>query len=227
VTAFLSALGGKLAERWLALLVLPGLLFLTAVAVAATLGQRGWSDVAALRDQLNTIAAEPALRSTGTVVLVLIAVLAGAAGAGLIAQALGGGWERLWLTDSRVFSTLTSRRTRRWTTADENFRAALVAAGKAKIADSKDAKALATRAAELNAARNRIALATPWTPGPSTPTSWTSSRRGPGCGSWCRTRHEPNSPRPARRCPRQPGWARGVSGTSSWASGGGRPRWPA
>lgn len=121
----------------------------------------GTGRTAALRDQLNTIAAEPALRSTGTVVLALIAVLAGAAGAGLIAQALGGGLERLWLTDSRVLGALTSRRTRQWTTADEDFRAALVAAGKAKIADSEDAKALATRAVELNAARNRIALVTP------------------------------------------------------------------
>ncbi|HEX5406688.1 MAG TPA: hypothetical protein VFX16_30815 [Pseudonocardiaceae bacterium] len=164
MTAFLSTLGGKLAERWLALVVLPGLLYLTAVTVAVTLGQRHWSNTAVLRDELNTVAAEPALRGTGTVVLVLLAVLAGSAAAGLVAQALGIGLERLWLTDSSVLSALTNRRVQRWTTADQDFRVALVAAGKAEIAKAPEAKGLTAWAGELNAARNRISLAAPTHP---------------------------------------------------------------
>ncbi|MER7108534.1 hypothetical protein [Streptomyces sp. NPDC000229] len=162
-SAFLSALGGRIAERWLTLLALPGLLFLAALTTAMVLGHEHWSDVERLRAWLDTLAASPASRSTGTVALVALGVLAGAAVTGAAAQSLGTGVELLWCAEPHgpLLRYLTDRRLRRWRAADAVFRTALVAAGRARIGGAADADRLAGIAERHYADRGRIAAAPP------------------------------------------------------------------
>jgi hypothetical protein len=162
-SGFLSALGGRLAERWLAALALPGLLFLSAVTTAMVLGHGHWSDLDRLRAWLDTTADSPASHSAGTVVLVAAGVLAGAAVAGAAAQSLGTGVELLWCAEPHgpVLRYLADRRSRRWRAADASFRSALVAAGRARIAGADDADRLADLAERRHADRDRIGAAPP------------------------------------------------------------------
>jgi len=160
VGGFLAALGDKLAEKWLSLLVLPGLLFLAVAAGGQVLGQHHPFDGGRLSRRVDMLAAEPAAHATGTVVLVAAAVLAASAGAGLLAAALGGAVERLWLGDwpawaAPVARALGVRRQRRWEAAQERYREAVTA--RVRGTGSSDT-------AHLNEARNRIALARPQRP---------------------------------------------------------------
>ncbi|TDT31417.1 hypothetical protein EV562_11123 [Streptomyces sp. BK208] len=162
-SAFLSALGGRIAERWLAALALPGLLFLAAAGAATVLGHAHWSDVERLRDRVDTLSASPASHSAGTVVLVALGVLAGAAVTGAAAQVLGSGVELLWCAQPHgpVLRSVADRRLRRWRAADARFRTALVAAGRARIEGSDDADRLTGIAERRHAERDRIASVPP------------------------------------------------------------------
>ncbi|MEU9220396.1 hypothetical protein AB0D47_28095 [Streptomyces sp. NPDC048376] len=162
-SGFLSALGGRIAERWLAALALPGLLFLSALTTAMVLGHEHWSDLERLRAWLDTMAESPASRSAGTVVLVAAGVLAGAAVAGAAAQSLGTGVELLWCAEpyGPVLRYLADRRSRRWRAADAAFRTALVAAGRARIEGADDADRLADIAERRYADRDRIGATAP------------------------------------------------------------------
>jgi len=144
VTGFLTALGNRLAETWLSLLVLPGLLFVTTAAAGGVLGHRHPFDPGRLARRIDALAAEPATHATGTVVLVAAGVLACSAGAGLLASALGGAVERLWLGDwprplARPARALTERRARRWEAAHRRYRRAL--ADKARLRARADSDA--------------------------------------------------------------------------------------
>lgn len=172
MSAFLSTLGGKLAERWLSLLAIPGLIYLVALTTAATLGHSHWYDAGRLRARLDALAAAPGAHSPGAIAAVAIAVLAGAAAAGSAAQAVGAWIERIWLMDARgpVTRRLAARRLRRWQDADTGYRTALVEAGRARIGGSIDADVLADNAERHYAARNRIGLTPPRHP------FWTGDR---------------------------------------------------
>jgi hypothetical protein len=96
MTGFLAEAGQKLADRWAALLAVPGLLYLAAVIAAAVLGQR---DALSYPDLSRTIAAwatGPALKSAGGTALIIAAVLAGSLAAGLVAAAGGRLVESVW-----------------------------------------------------------------------------------------------------------------------------------
>ncbi|MFE9610765.1 hypothetical protein [Streptomyces sp. NPDC006012] len=160
MTRFLEALGGKLAERWLALLLGPSVLLMGVIAAGVSLGHRRWHDTGLLLDRLDRLSAQPALRTGGTLVLVLAGVLVVSTGLGLAVTALGAVVERLWLGDRP--RRLTARRRRRWDAAQERFDRALVAAARAER--TPEAAAAAARARELNALRNRISLAPPARP---------------------------------------------------------------
>ncbi|TVL90264.1 hypothetical protein [Streptomyces sp. SAJ15] len=135
----LSELGKKLAERWLSLLVLPGALYLAVAATATVLGHTHPFDLPRLTGQITAWANHAAAGTVGGQVVVLAAVLAGAAAAGLAAQTLGSLTERLglaadWPTWTPPFRHLaawrTARRRHRWRTAartwhDHRERAAL------------------------------------------------------------------------------------------------------
>jgi hypothetical protein len=97
MSGFLGELGKKLAERWVSLLVLPGAMYLAVACVATVLGHRHALDPVLLADRVTVWAASPAAAGVGGQLVLLAAVLAAAAGAGLVAQALGSAVERLVL----------------------------------------------------------------------------------------------------------------------------------
>lgn len=166
MSKFLETLAGRLAERWLTLLVLPGALYL-AVAIAATrLGHAHWYRLDLLRHDLTRIAAEPAVRSPGTVALALAGLLAASAVAGILNQALGTLFRATWFARPRgpLTRALTRRRARRWDAADQRFREATVVAGEAQLVSEPGTADLIRQAEERAAARNAIGLVRPSRP---------------------------------------------------------------
>ncbi|TDD19709.1 hypothetical protein [Nonomuraea diastatica] len=171
MSGFWSGLSGKLAERWLSLLALPGLLVLGTAVTAAALGHRRWHDVGLLATHIGKLAGEPAMRNTGAVILVLLGVLGGSAAVGLTVQAFGWAIERLWTGrwPTLVARPLVAWRRRRWTRATERYRAALIAKHHALHQRSGDDRAPSEQARppdtqRLNDARLRIGLTEPACP---------------------------------------------------------------
>lgn len=124
MNAFLGELGKRFAERWLALLVLPGALYVAALTVASVLGHRRALDAGGLGTWTDRLAAAQATGKTGTGLLVAAGVLAASAAAGLGASALGFFVERLWVADGRSWPLrpLARLRRRRWLRAQEQVR---------------------------------------------------------------------------------------------------------
>lgn len=89
MSGFLTELGTKIADRWMTLLVLPGLLWTAALAAALRLGQEHAVDVAPLRVWLDQIAGEPASHYIATVALAAAATLLAAVAVALAAFAFG------------------------------------------------------------------------------------------------------------------------------------------
>ncbi|MER5888014.1 hypothetical protein ABT160_29705 [Streptomyces sp. NPDC001941] len=163
---FLDALGGRLAERWLSLLVLPGAVYLAVAATAATLGQGHALDVPRLVRHVTRYAASPQVTSGGAQVVLLAAVLLGAAVLGLAARAAGAVLERLalgagWRRWPRPWSTLARRtvvrRRDRWHRAHARWHREWRAARAPRPADRPD-PAARHRAAHH---RDRIAVERP------------------------------------------------------------------
>jgi len=134
VGGFLAELGKKLAERWLSLLVIPGLLYLGTLAAAHTLGYRHPFDIARITGQLDAWTTSPGSTTTSGLVVILLAALLAAAGAGVAAQALGSLTERGWLADRwqswpsplrRLAESRIRNRTRLWRAATETYRSQL------------------------------------------------------------------------------------------------------
>ncbi|MFJ2375561.1 hypothetical protein ACIOZL_22550 [Streptomyces sp. NPDC087769] len=122
----LSELSKKLAERWLTLLVLPGALYLAIAAAGHTLGQSAALDVERLTHTISDAARAPQVTTMGGQVVLLAAILAGAAASGLAAQSLGSVVERAalaagWQAWPWLFGALVerhvARRQRRWDAA--------------------------------------------------------------------------------------------------------------
>jgi hypothetical protein len=109
MTEFLGEIGKKLAERWVAFLAVPGLLYLAAVTCAVVLGQDHALDFASLSNQITRWAGSATLRSVGSAALIAAAVLAGSVVGGLAAAALGRLTEAIWTTAGR-------RRPAKWLT---------------------------------------------------------------------------------------------------------------
>ena len=127
MTGFLTEIGSKLADRWVALLALPGLLYLAAVTAAAVLGQQHALSYPVLSGKITSWADGPVLKSAGGAVLIIAAVLAGSVLAGLAATAGGRFVEILWTLPGRHLPA-------RWLTAWRRERSA-----RAKvIADNPD-----------------------------------------------------------------------------------------
>ncbi|MCX4970790.1 hypothetical protein OHA98_39810 [Streptomyces sp. NBC_00654] len=164
----LATLGGKLTERWLNLLVLPGALFLAATALCTTLGHRHWHDIDRLRTTLDDLATRPALDHTGTAALLVALVLLTATAASLAAQFLGSVIEQYWLRFARdpLSHALVDRRRRKWGRREQE----LDAAYPVTRTDTEDGDAVPTPApthAQIQAltdARNRVALRKPTRP---------------------------------------------------------------
>ncbi|WP_089158370.1 hypothetical protein [Micromonospora sp. NBS 11-29] len=166
MTAFITSLGGRLAERWLQALLLPGVLFVGAVAVAGRLGHGRWSDVGDLAAAVDQLGAWATGRGNGAVALLAVAVVAGAVAAAALAQGLGRvvvlGWTTTWGPLGRL---LVRRRRHRWRRAVDRYEEALRVKARLLLGvrpadpppELPDTVALAT-------ARDRIALVEPRLP---------------------------------------------------------------
>jgi hypothetical protein len=128
VNGLLAELGKKLADRWMALLVLPGLLFTAVATAAVTLGQRHWADVGAVGHFVGRLATAGTDQQDGltrTVLLLVILLLASFA-SGLLARALGtpvehvlaGRWPAVL---DRLKIACTRRRQDAWAQANQEW----------------------------------------------------------------------------------------------------------
>ncbi|MFD5557303.1 hypothetical protein ACFWIA_26120 [Streptomyces sp. NPDC127068] len=151
----LATLSGKLTERWLNLLVLPGALFLGVLATGVTLGHGHWQDLGRLRAALDGLAGRPALERTGTAALVVAILLLLSSALSLGAQFLGAGVERYWLREARFAPSrvLVRRRAARYRRAD-----------RARTAAIRDPATAEPEIARLTLVRDRIGLVPPSRP---------------------------------------------------------------
>jgi hypothetical protein len=101
MTAFLGEIGGRLADRWAALLAIPGLLYVAAITAAAVLGQRDALSYSLLSQKVTAWADSPVLRSPGGAVLIVAAILAGSMIAGMTVTTAGSFTEILWTLPGR------------------------------------------------------------------------------------------------------------------------------
>jgi hypothetical protein len=145
MTGFLGEIGRKLAERWVALLAVPGLLYLGVITIAVALGQDHALDFSWWSRQVSRWADSAALRSTGGALLIAAAVLTASIAAGLAAAVLGRVTEIAWTAPGR-------HRPARWLT---NWRRARSQHAK-RIADDPASSVIQVRGAIARA--NRICL---------------------------------------------------------------------
>ncbi|MFF6916596.1 hypothetical protein [Streptomyces sp. NPDC012466] len=144
MTTFLSALAGKAAEKWLALLLLPGVVYLAGVAAAVVLGHAHALDPAELQLAIDRLAAHPGASSAGAILLVAAGVLAAATLAGMCARASAVVVECLWTSrgDRWPGRLLVRRRVHRWQRADAACEAAGTRAELARAMERREAIAL-------------------------------------------------------------------------------------
>jgi hypothetical protein len=117
VTAFLEQLGAKIVDRWLASLLLPGLLWLCCAVVASQLGWGHAVDPGAAEPLVRWFAGQ---RSVAQALLLVAGLLGGSAAAGLAATGLATVLRRAWTLPGRVVPAkwLRQWRKRRWDAAD-------------------------------------------------------------------------------------------------------------
>ncbi|MGC4815907.1 hypothetical protein [Micromonospora sp. DT63] len=126
MNAVIASLGGKLAERWLAALALPGLVFVAIAAAAVRLGHAHWWDLPLLGQEVDRLALGPPARSTGSALLIVLGVVLGSVVAALAAQSLERLVLALWTQDwGRAGEALTRRRRRLWNAAMDRYENAL------------------------------------------------------------------------------------------------------
>jgi len=168
VGGFLSALGQKLAERWLTLLVLPGALFLAVGAAAHSLGHTHALDYHYLTERITDQARTSAAATLGGQVVLLGATLAASAAVGMAAQGLGSVVQRTtlaadWRTWPRPLRLLAQacvyRRHARWTAATHRYRQQLDADARVLARQQRHADPAPRRAAHH--AMMRIAAEAP------------------------------------------------------------------
>ncbi|WP_406230028.1 hypothetical protein [Nocardia sp. NBC_01009] len=178
---FLTEVGKKLAEKWVTLLALPGVLFIAVAAIGSTLGHRRAFDAKALVDRMGQLTEQLGKAGNSAIVLCVASVLLASVGAGIAAQAATSLVQRAWFVDRRSridgppprYAALTwlrwlptrirnahnrlcrlaiDHRSGRWDFIEAAFHAAQTAAADDAVL------------AELADARNRIALARPVKP---------------------------------------------------------------
>lgn len=165
MSAFLTEVGGKLADRWASLLLLPGLLWVGTLTAAVLLGQADPFNVTVLRDNADRLSTGRAAGSAGTVILTAAGVLLASAAAGLAAAALGGLAQRGWAQPggNRPLAWLARLRQHRWDRATAMLRAAIAQAAKPQSSPADRTRA-EVRAREAAARRERLGSARPERP---------------------------------------------------------------
>ncbi|MGH3849608.1 MAG: hypothetical protein ACRDR6_07870 [Pseudonocardiaceae bacterium] len=137
MATFLGELAKKLAERWLTLLVVPGMLWVATATTSVILGYDHWADPRRLTDELSRSLS--GVRQPAEVGAFVVGVLLSAATASLAAQALGTVIGHLWLAEwpavlGRVDKRLTEGRRRTWDGTQQKIMKAAAAADRARLA---------------------------------------------------------------------------------------------
>jgi len=119
VTSFLEQLSVKIVDRWLANLVVPGLLWLCCAVLAVRLG---WAHAVDLQAAESLVRELPGERSAGQALLLVVAALFGSAVAGLAAIGLATALRRAWTWPGKTVPVkwLRQWRGRRWNAADRD-----------------------------------------------------------------------------------------------------------
>ncbi|MFI5614440.1 hypothetical protein [Amycolatopsis sp. NPDC051903] len=119
MTGFLEQLSVKIVDRWLANLLVPGLLWLCCAVLAVRLG---WAHAVDLRAAEALVRELPAGRSAGQALLLVAAALFGSAVAGLAALGLAAALRRAWTWPGTTVPVrwLRQWRGRRWHAADRD-----------------------------------------------------------------------------------------------------------
>ncbi|MFG1841593.1 hypothetical protein ACGFH8_24590 [Micromonospora sp. NPDC049175] len=126
MNAVIASLGGKLAERWLASLALPGVVFVAVCAAAVRLGHAHWWDLGLLRQEVDRLALGSPARSTGSALLIVLGVVLASVVAATVAQSLERLVVALWTQGwGRAGEAVTRRRRRRWHAAVDRYENAL------------------------------------------------------------------------------------------------------
>ncbi|WP_216893437.1 hypothetical protein [Nocardia alni] len=122
MSSFMGELAKKLADKWLTLLVLPGLLLLATAACAYLTRGKAWNDTTSVSTQLTGRAQTLTSHGNVAVALAATAVLLAAAAAGLTANAASWLITRLWLAErlNWLGKPLTWWRTQRWNAAQHS-----------------------------------------------------------------------------------------------------------
>jgi hypothetical protein len=163
VSAFLAEAGAKLADRWLQILLLPGLLWTGTLTAALQLGQTHAFAVGRVTTWIDALALRPAAHAPGTVVLAAAGILLSCTGVGLLASGLGGLVERMWALpgDMPPASWLVRARRWRWDAATARLKNAIRTAAQDAGADPARA---AARVRSCQRRRDRLGSARPSRP---------------------------------------------------------------
>lgn len=161
---FLDELGKRLAERWAAALVLPGLSLTAAAGVGALLGQGSALDWRLAVGRIGRTVAATARWSTLGQVAALVALALGSAILGAFVQACAEGLHRLWVGDwPRVMRPLAdrliARRHSRWYDLQERL-----TARRAQVPPEQRSPDVLRDLDDLSDRRDRISLAAPSRP---------------------------------------------------------------
>ncbi|MGW3726605.1 hypothetical protein [Streptomyces sp. F001] len=124
MNTFLQELSKKAAERWAAVLLGPGLLFVACVLVGRHQGFTRALDLAHLRAYVRSVSTDKAYQEPAGLVMAASVVLLGAAVAGLVASSAGGLVERLWLPAGPDWyvNLLVRWREWRWSRKEQAYR---------------------------------------------------------------------------------------------------------
>ncbi|MCD9144946.1 hypothetical protein [Streptomyces albireticuli] len=166
----LAELGRRYVERWVAVLVLPGLLYVAGAVAAHRLGHAHWADVGRLAGLLDPGGPLGGGR-TSLWVLAFVVLPVLSAAAGLAARGAAAALGRLWFDPwpyglRRLARRRTAARAKRWRAADRAYLAELEGSGARPPAEAR------ARIDALAARRNAVALGPPGHP------TWTGDRLG-------------------------------------------------
>ncbi|QIZ00153.2 hypothetical protein HEP87_47810 [Streptomyces sp. S1D4-11] len=133
MTTLLQELSKKAAERWAAVLLGPGLLFVIGSVVANRQRFDHALDLDRLRAYVRALAGDRSHQEPGRLVVAAAVVLLSSALMGLVATSAGRFVEHVWMpTRPRWYvDSLTRRRVSRWERADSALTAAVAEAGRA------------------------------------------------------------------------------------------------
>jgi hypothetical protein len=163
MNSVLAELGRRYVERWAALLVLPGLLYVSGAVAAYRLGHTHWADLGRLTSLLDAGGSLDGRRTSSVWVLVIAVLPVLSAAAGLAARAAASALAQLWFEPwpyglRRLARQRAEARAERWDAIDRAYRAAW------DDADPRPSGETRARLDDLAARRNAIALRRPTRP---------------------------------------------------------------